>query len=139
MIRFVLDTDVLTLLQHGHAKLLQRLLAAVPGEVAVTIISVEEQVSGWYSLLRKAKSNSGLAFAYQSLADLVLRLAKHQIVSFTEPAICRFDALKSQHLGVRAMDLRIAAIALEINATVVTRNLRDFQLVPGLKCEDWSS
>ena len=70
---------------------------------------------------------------------MVLRLAKHQLVSFTEPAISRFDALKSQHLGVRAMDLRIAAIALEINATVVTRNLRDFQLVPDLKCEDWSS
>ena len=40
-------------------------------------------------------------------------------------------------LNIGKMDLRIAAIALEEDATVITRNLRDFQRVPGLKCENW--
>ncbi len=61
-----------------------------------------------------------------------------KILSFTEPAVHRFQALLRMKLNVGGMDLRIAAIALECGAVVVTRNLRDFQRVPGLVVHDWS-
>jgi tRNA(fMet)-specific endonuclease VapC len=42
-------------------------------------------------------------------------------------------------LGVPKMDLRIAAVTLEIGGTVVTRNRRDFQRIAGLAVVDWST
>jgi predicted nucleic acid-binding protein len=36
------------------------------------------------------------------------------------------------------MDLRIASVALVSNATLLTRNLRDFRHVPDLAVEDWT-
>ena len=36
-------------------------------------------------------------------------------------------------------DLLIASIALARKATLATRNLRDFQQVPGLKTENWAN
>ena len=61
-----------------------------------------------------------------------------QILDFTEPAIARYNALLAMKLNVGKMDLRIAAIALEVGATIITRNLRDFARVPGLACENWA-
>ena len=43
-----------------------------------------------------------------------------------------------QKIRVGTQDLRIAAIALSLSSTVVTRNFRDFEKVPDLKIVDWS-
>jgi len=37
------------------------------------------------------------------------------------------------------MDLKIASIAIAHSATLLTRNRRDFEVVPGLHVEDWLS
>jgi tRNA(fMet)-specific endonuclease VapC len=60
------------------------------------------------------------------------------LLSYTEPAVLRFQQLKALKLGVGAMDLRIAAIVLENGAILATRNSRDFRRVPGSTIEDWT-
>ena len=109
-----------------------------PDDLAVTVITVEEQLSGWYSLLRQSREPQELAGVYRRLAENVAFLARVKILSFTEEAIARFENLQAQKLGIGTMDLRIAAIALENGATVVTRNVRDFGRVPGLTIENWA-
>jgi tRNA(fMet)-specific endonuclease VapC len=135
---FILDTDILTLYREGHPSLCTRILQHAPQELAVTVITVEEQLSGWYALLRRARSPNQLASAYQRLTDTVQFLSGLRIFSFTQPAIARYDQLKTLRINVGSWDLRIAAIALEHAATLVTRNTRDFQRVPGLVLEDWT-
>ncbi len=49
-----------------------------------------------------------------------------------------FDNLRAASLRVNTMDLRIAAIALSQDMTVLTRNTVDFERVPNLKFEDWT-
>jgi tRNA(fMet)-specific endonuclease VapC len=65
-------------------------------------------------------------------------LSRMQILSFSEGAIERFEELSRMKLGVKANDLRIAAIAVEHSAIIVTRNRVDFGRIPGLTIEDWS-
>ena len=135
---YVLDTDILTLLQDRHAAVVQNVAAHQPVELAITIISVEEQLSGWYRQLRRAKTSDALARTYERLTVSVRSLSGLPILSFTKSAIQRWEQLRKQRLNIAKMDLRIAAIVLDNSATLVTRNTSDFQRVPGLQLEDWS-
>lgn len=135
---YVLDTDSLQLFQEEHPAVVARVRAVAPNELCTSVITVEEQLSGWYTQLRQAKRPERLAWAYRRLAATVRFLSRVQIVDFDERAIRRCEELKKLKLKVRKMDLRIAATALEREATVVTRNVRDFRQVPGLRIEDWS-
>jgi tRNA(fMet)-specific endonuclease VapC len=53
-------------------------------------------------------------------------------------AATEFARLLSPRLRIGTMDLKIAAIALTQDATVLTKNLKDFGRVPGLRVEDWT-
>jgi tRNA(fMet)-specific endonuclease VapC len=138
MTPYILDTDTLSLAQQGHPRVSQRCQARPASDLAITVISVEEQLSGWYSMLRKARRPDDLARAYQRLAATVQFLAQWTILPFTAATIARSRYLIGLRLNVRRMDLRIAAIVLEHGRTLVTRNARDFGRVPGLVLEDWS-
>src|SRR4051794_19758249 len=77
--------------------------------------------------VRKARKPHETADAFAGLAEAAAVFGSFSIMPFPVPAIQRFDALKKLKLNAGPNDLRIAAIALEAGATVVTRNLRDFR------------
>jgi tRNA(fMet)-specific endonuclease VapC len=138
MTPYVLDTDTLTLYQENHPAVVNRVAQHPPSNIAITVLTVEEQLSGWYTRLRHAKDIDDLAAVYERLTATAESLGRFRILSFTKPAIVRFEQLHAAKLGVAKMDLRIAAVTLEVGGTVVTRNRRDFGRVPGLAIEDWS-
>ena len=62
-----------------------------------------------------------------------------QVLPFDDAAGNEFGTLRQQRVRIGTMDLRIASIALARGYTVLTRNLVDFEKVPGLAAEDWTS
>ena len=67
-----------------------------------------------------------------------MALASYRIAPYTPAADAEFIRLRSQKVRIGTQDLRIAAIALAVGATVVTRNARDFAQVPGLLLDAWN-
>jgi tRNA(fMet)-specific endonuclease VapC len=126
------------LFQDGHATICKRARKHPQNELAITVLSVEEQLSGWYTALRRAKRIDRLAWAYRRLAENVRFLSRIHIVAFDEAAVLRYQELTKLKLKVRKTDLRIAATVLENGATLVTRNSRDFKHVTGLVFTHWS-
>src|SRR5205809_118258 len=97
MSQYVLDTDIMTLYQHGHSRVAQHVLAHRADELALAVISVEEELTGWYTKLRQVKKRVELARVYQRLSEAVPFFARFRILSFTESAIVRYESLRRAH------------------------------------------
>lgn len=135
---YVLDTDHVTLYQRSHPLLLERIDAAVEDDFAVTLITLEEQLRGWLSVIHRASSGDRLVLAYGSLHAAMDYYCSMTMLDFAEPARLQYEALRQQRIRVGTNDLRIAATVLAVGAILLTRNSRDFSQVPGLRFEDWT-
>ena len=139
---FVLDTDHMSALEWGSGGVGQRLMARLNtlpvGDAATTIITFEEQTRGWLSVLARSRSLDEQVEAYRRLKRLLGNYLKMEVLGFDAPAAAEFERLRGLRLRIGTMDLKIAAIALAHSATVLTRNVKDFVHVPGLRVEDWT-
>ena len=116
----------------------QRIEQFPPDELFTTIITFEEQMRGWLAFIAKAKTPEQQIYAYERLHRSLEAYRNTTVLDFDENAASVFKDLKSQKIRVGAMDLKIAAIVISRNAILVSRNLRDFEEVPGLVVKDWT-
>ena len=136
--RYVLDSDLLSLYQRGD-ELLKRHLSQVPSEhAAISIISVEELLRGRLAQVRRAKHAHERVQAYYWLSKTLDFLCNFPVLQYDSRAEAYFQLFLERKIRIGIQDLKIAAIALSHNAILLTRNHRDFQHIPDLKCEDWS-
>lgn len=138
MSMFVLDTDHYSLFQHGSAEVARRVRSIPSEQLAITIITAEEQLTGWYTQVRKARDPEKLAHAYEGLFSIVESLKRMSVLPYTSAAIRRHVQLRKSLRRIGTHDLAIAASVLEVDGILVTRNLNDFEKVPQLRIEDWS-
>ena len=138
----ILDTDHLTVIQRqaepAYSYLRARLQAFPHADARTTIVNVEKQMRGWLSVVASAKKRSQEVAAYQRLHALLNFFGAIPVLDYDEDAAERFESMRRSRLRVGTMDLKIAAIALSQRGQLLSRNLRDFQRVPGLQVEDWT-
>ncbi len=79
---WVLDTDTLTLWLRDHEAVSAKVVRTPPQQLAVTIITVEEILRGWYTQIRRARDDEQLARAYQALQQTVEFIRRIQILPF---------------------------------------------------------
>lgn len=98
-----------------------------------------EQVRGRLAQVHRAKAASEIVTAFARFQEALLFYRTVPILPYDDAAATHFahprQAFPHQP---GTQDLRIAAIALSRNATLVTRTQRDFQDIAGLLLEDWS-
>jgi len=139
---FVLDTDHMSLLEwdnEGSATLRERLADLDPEEVATTIISYEEHIRGWMTYIARARTVGQQVEGYKRLRRHLENYRQVPILDFDEDCAREFQRLRRARIRIGTMDLKIASVVLAHDATLLSRNRSDFEQVPGLIVEDWTT
>jgi tRNA(fMet)-specific endonuclease VapC len=136
---FIMDTDTFSLLGRGHPRIVDR-NQREPDKVALTVVTQIEVLQGRFASVIKASTGGLLLRDQEWLEQSERELANIPLLPFDVPAAAVFDRLRLDRKlrKIGRADLLIAAIALAHRATVATRNVRDFQQVPGLRVENWA-
>ena len=128
---YALDTNTVLDYFKGKGDVAKNLLAVPPSEVALPAIVACEV---WIGVLGSQNARRRQSQYEQFLASV-------EVLAFDSAVGRRAaelrHALERRGEGIGPMDTLIAATALANSATLVTRNVREFGRIQGLKVVDW--
>lgn len=132
---YLLDTNILIYLIKNQPPTVAQRIDALSEDDGLCMSFVT-----WAELLKGAERSTRKVDVLHRLEALARQVPVRYPAG---PAICRHYAeqatrLKDAGTPIGANDLWIACHALAENATVVTRNVREFARVSGLLVEDWA-
>lgn len=136
---YVLDTDTFSHLIDGHPEICRRVTQTRKSDIAITIVTVEESLTGWYTQVRRARKDDAVVRAFEALRRSVEALRGIRILGFDERAAALARDMRSRDRRIGTNDLRIAAITMANAGTLVTCNVQDFSGFSELHTDDWSN
>lgn len=134
--KYVLDTNVVSALMRGDARVIARLRRLPKADVSLPQPVLAEIEFG-LGRLPASRRKTRLTATFHLIRDEIGRAAWTDDVS---AAFGRIKALlfrKGQ--PIEDLDIAVAAHALATGATLVTANLSHMLRVPGLRVEDWTA
>jgi len=133
----LLDTDTFSHLFAQHPKVVKKFNAVPSSEVVgTTVITRIETLRGRFDYALKADNAEDLIKAHKLLTQTDEWLKIFHIAPFNQFAADHFIQL-NKRIRIRRADLLIACICLAHGAILVTRNVKDFRVVPNLRIENW--
>jgi tRNA(fMet)-specific endonuclease VapC len=133
MARIMLDTNIcIHAIERNIPRVLRRLERTPPEDLAISSIVAAEL---WVGVMksRARQRNTDALDQFLSLVD---------VLGWPVEAARVYGEIRAglEAIGrpIGAMDMLIAAHALHERATLVTRNVKEFARVEGLKIEDWA-
>ena len=138
---YLIDTDVFTLAHRARHGLRDRIATErATNEVVISLVTRIEVLRGRFDAVLKATDGAALARALDGLRSSEAYLAEFRVLPFDVTAVAEFERLREDKQAKKAgrNDLLIACTALAHGATLVTRNVKDFQNIPNLKIENWA-
>lgn len=141
MTSYIMDTDHLSLYERAHPKVCARIIRTrqrSSDTLFTTVVSLEEQYAGRIAQIRRATTPQALVEAYDKLKQIFALFSDVDILEYDLKADEYFRELRKAGIRIGTLDLRIAAITLAHDGILVSRNLKDFEKVPGLIIQDWS-
>jgi tRNA(fMet)-specific endonuclease VapC len=134
------DTDILTEVLAGNPAYASRIDAVPLEDQSAPIFAIEEILRGRLNSIRQAEAGKAritIDQAYQLLEETLDALRELRFLSFTPQAEAILKEWRKKRVRGSSHDLRMAASCIAHSATLVTRNRRDFEHVPGLSVEFW--
>ena len=92
---------------------------------------------GWLAEIRRHNDPHRQINPYAKFQRQVEAFADWMVLAWDADCAELFLKLRSQGLRLGTMDLRIGCIVMAHDATLLTRNARDFAQVSGLRFENW--
>ena len=133
--RYVLDTTAFSALMRREYLILQFLKSHTPGDIRTVPPVVAEIFYG----IERLKKGSRKYRLLKAEAERILSVL--EVLPWTHEASLCFGAIKSdlERRGVLIddLDIAIASISIAHGCCVVTKNLRHFSRINGLKSRDW--
>ena len=133
--KYVLDTNVVSLLMKGDPNVIERLKAVSRSEVCIPQPVIAE-ISYGIQRLSRSKRKEALASRFELLRAEIGRVAWSDEVSEAFGGIK--SGLERRGERIEDFDAAVAAHALANGGVLVTANLKHMTRVPGLQVEDWS-
>jgi len=127
----MLDTDTVSLLVRKNSSVMERLVKHEDDEICISAIS--------YAELRFGLEKKGSERLFNEVSAI---LGKLSIMDFTDAQSELYGKirLKLEKSGTPLgdMDMLIAAAAQSAGAILVSRNVKHFSKIEGIKLEDWA-